>query len=270
MSRDIHNSVSFATPVLLISFLAGLALIVSAMATLLLAPFNIARVFPSLLVVDNIGRALQRGTIGIVLILLAEIGDTFTGPKYVVTENGLDKGLFRSLAVQSGMTLMIGGIAMYFFLTTFSILVSIAPLFLEFPSISALSNGFVSLFKAILWLLAGFVFLGLGKLIDRDEEDGQNQQLESTKSSAPQTTKTLPSKNDSGKSSKNSPQMQTVSTPPKTQQEEITVFTDKTNNQTKTRIYEDNSSSKPMCPDCGFKLLASGSQFCRKCGTRLD
>lgn len=186
MSRDTDHGGTLVAVVVFVCFLAGLASAISAMATFLLSPFGIADAFPSLLVVPDPVGAVQRGIVGVGLILLAEVGDALTGPEYVVTDAGLDDGVMLSTAVQSGLILLLSGISLYFSLTGLLIVPSTFSLLLE----SALVDALVSVVEAALWVCVGFLFLGLVMWLDREKQAEETQQPEATEADTRQERET--------------------------------------------------------------------------------
>ncbi|WP_096395163.1 hypothetical protein [Halorubrum trapanicum] len=176
MSRDTDHGGTLVAVVVFVCFLAGLASVISAMATFLLNPFGIADAFPSLLVVPDPIGAVQRGSVGVGLILLAEVVDALTGPEYVVTDAGLDDGVMMSTAVQSGLILLLSGISLYFSLTGLLLLPSTVSLLLEFAVVDAL----VSVVEAGLWVGVGLLFLGLVMWLAREKQAEGTQPPEPT------------------------------------------------------------------------------------------
>lgn len=187
MSRDTDSAGTVITAVVVLSFLGGLALVTSATATFLLNPFGIAGVFPSLLVVPNPIGAVQRGSIGVGLILLAEVGDDLTGPEYVVSDDGLANGIMVSTAVQGGLVLLLAGISMYSSLTGLLLLVSTFSVVLE----SALGDALVSLGEAALWIGVAGLLLGLVLWLIRDNQDEETRPPEATETITRQGRETV-------------------------------------------------------------------------------
>lgn len=176
MSRDTDYGGTLIAAVVLVCFLGGLALVGSAMATFLLNPLGIAGAFPSLLVVPDPLGAVQRGGVGVGLILLAEVGDALTGPEYIVTDDGFNGGVMVSTTVQGGLILLLAGISLYFSLTGFLILSSTFSLLLE----SAVVDALVSVVEAALWLCVALLFLALAMWLVREKRDEATQPSEAT------------------------------------------------------------------------------------------
>lgn len=174
MLRERVYTISFRHLLLYPVFFAGLALIVSSVATLLLGPFSIASVLPALLVTDSLGEAVLRWTGGVVLVLLSELGDARTGPEYIVTENGLKDGIIHSLAVQGGVLIIVSSVSIYFGLTGLFRLVSALTLISEFTQLSAIVDAFGDLFKAGLWILLSGFFAKVAVAVDRDNPNGDD------------------------------------------------------------------------------------------------